>query len=271
MLQTALTLPPRAAKPRATGVTMMIDNGLPTAQFRDVVHSHGDLVDLVKLGWGTALVTRDLPDKLACLRAAGIGYFFGGTLFEKHVAQGRFDDYRRLCHEHGCAHVEVSNGTLPIDEATKASYVARLAREFTVLSEVGAKTVEGNEHLTPKDWARQVRTDLAHGARWVITEARESGTTGIAGSDGRARPDVLEAIAAAGVDPDLLLFEAPTKALQTHFVLRFGPDVNLGNIASTDLVALETLRLGLRSDTMLDELPLTEPYPALDARQARRA
>lgn len=256
-MQTTLTLPDRASKPRRTGLTMMIDNGLPLGQFTDVVDSHGDLVDLVKLGWGTAVVTRRLPEKLQVLRDAGIGWFFGGTLFEKHVAQGRVDDYRRLCLEHGCRHVEVSNGTLPIPEDEKAALISRLARDFTVLSEVGSKTAEGNAHLRPKDWARQVRTDLAHGASWVITEARESGTTGIAGSDGRARLDVLEAISAAGVDPDLLVFEAPTKALQTHFVLRFGADVNLGNIASTDLVALETLRLGLRSDTMLDTLPAT--------------
>ena len=253
-MRTELALPDRSTKPRTTGVTMMIDNGLPVSAFADVIASNGDLVDLVKFGWGTAVVTARLEDKLTCLRAAGIGYFFGGTLFEKHIAQGRFDAYRRLCHEHGCAYVEVSNGTLPIEEAHKAAYVARLAEEFTVLSEVGSKTAEGNEHLRPKDWARQVRTDLAHGARFVITEARESGTTGIAGGDGRARLDVLDAIAAAGVDPDLLLFEAPTKALQSHFVLRFGADVNLGNIAPADLVGVETLRLGLRSDTMLDDL-----------------
>ena len=261
-MRTELDLPARSTRPRTTGVTMMIDNGLPVGAFEDVVASNGGLVDLVKFGWGTAVVTARLQDKLACLRAAGIGYFFGGTLFEKHVAQGRFDAYRRLCHEHGCGYVEVSNGTLPIEEAHKAAYVARLAQEFTVLSEVGSKTAEGNEQLRPRDWARQVRTDLAHGARWVVTEARESGTTGIAGGDGRARLDVLDAIAVAGVDPDLLLFEAPTKVLQSHFVLRFGADVNLGNIAPADLVGLETLRLGLRSDTMLDDLA---PGPDLDA------
>lgn len=268
-MNTDLTLPERAAKPRTTGVTMMIDNGLPMGAFADIVTSNGELVDLVKFGWGTAVVTARLPEKLACLRDAGIGYFFGGTLFEKHIAQERFDSYRRLCHEHGCRYVEVSNGTLPIEESRKAAYVARLAEEFTVLSEVGSKTAEGNEHLRPKDWARQVRTDLAHGARWVITEARESGTTGIAGGDGRARLDVLDAIQAAGVDPDLLLFEAPTKALQSHFVLRFGADVNLGNIAPADLVGLETLRLGLRSDTMLDELGRNDELAADDTTRDR--
>jgi phosphosulfolactate synthase len=251
-----LDLPARAAKPRAVGITMAIDNGLPVAAFRDAVESAGELVDLVKFGWGTALVTTRFGEKLDCLREAGIGWFLGGTLFEKHVAQGRVDDYRRLCLDLGARHVEISNGTIPLEEARKAEYVARFAEEFTVLSEVGAKSVEGNERLRPRDWARQVRTDLAHGARWVITEARESGTTGIAGGDGAPRADVLEALREAGVDPAVLLFEAPTKALQTQFVLRFGADVNLGNVAPADLIALETLRLGLRSDTMLaDTVP----------------
>jgi phosphosulfolactate synthase len=251
----ALDLPVRTTRPRATGLTMVIDNGLPVGAFQDAVDSAGELIDLVKFGWGTALVTPRFDEKLACLRAAGIDWFLGGTLFEKHVAQGKVEEYRRLCHELGCRHVEVSNGTLPIEESRKAEYVARFAEEFTVLSEVGAKSVEGNARLRPRDWARQVRTDLAHGARWVITEARESGTTGIAGGDGSARGEVLDALRDSGVDPATLVFEAPTKALQADFVLRFGSDVNLGNIAPFDVVALETLRLGLRSDTMLDVLP----------------
>lgn len=253
-MTSALDLPARAAKPRATGLTMVIDNGLPVGAFRDVIESNGELIDLVKFGWGTALVTSRFREKLACLDAAGIGWFFGGTLFEKHAAQGRVDEYRRLCLHHGCRFVEVSNGTVALPEQDMARYVARFAEEFTVLAEVGAKTVEGNALLRPRDWARQVRTDLAHGATWVITEARESGTTGIANADGSPRGDVLDALRHAGVDPRRVLFEAPTKALQTEFVLRYGADVNLGNIAPTDVVALETLRLGLRSDTMRDQL-----------------
>jgi phosphosulfolactate synthase len=262
LVQTALTLPDRAAKPRRAGLTMVIDNGLPLHLFADLMASNAPYIDLVKLGWGTAVVTPRLDAKLDCLRAAGIGFFFGGTLFEKHVLQGAFDAYRWLLREHGCRYVEVSNGTWPLPEAQKARYVAELAAEFTVLSEVGSKTADGDQRLRPRDWARQVRTDLAHGASLVITEARESGTTGIAGADGQARDEILDAILAAGVDPDLLLFEAPTKGLQTHLVRRFGPDVNLGNIAPADVLALETLRLGLRSETLLEFEPQREPTAA---------
>ncbi|MGZ4543340.1 MAG: phosphosulfolactate synthase [Mycobacteriaceae bacterium] len=251
-MHTALTLPERSRKPRSAGLTMVIDGGLPIRLFRDVIASYGPHIDLVKFGWGTAVVTPCLREKLTCLREAGIGYFFGGTLFEKHVAQGEFDAYRQLCHDHGCRYVEVSNGTVPLEESDKAHYVSVLAEEFTVLSEVGSKTTEGNNRLTPRDWARQIRTDLAHGAHLVITESRESGTTGFANPSGEVREEVLDAILAAGVDPALLLFEAPTKALQTELILRFGANVNLGNIAPSDVVGVETLRLGLRSDTLLD-------------------
>ena len=254
-MHTTLTLPERSAKPRPAGLTMVIDSGLPVGLFDDLIASNAPYIDLVKFGWGTAVVTPRLPDKLACLRAAGIDYFFGGTLFEKHVLQGELDAYRRLCHSHGCRYVEVSNGTVPLGESEKAGYIGRLAEEFTVLSEVGSKTVAGNDALAPRDWARQIRTDLAHGARMVITESRESGTTGLATKDGDVRGEVVDAILAAGVDPAMLLFEAPTKGLQTSLIRRFGTDVNLGNIAPTDVLPLETLRLGLRSDTLYDMQP----------------
>jgi len=241
---------------------MMIDNGLPVRYFADVVASAAEHVDLVKFGWGTALVTPRLAEKLACLQDAGIGYFVGGTLFEKFVAQGRLDDYRRLVARLGCQYVEVSNGTIGLGETEKADLVADLAQDWIVLAEVGSKLDAVNRSLAGRDWARQVRTDLAHGARWVILEARESGTTGIATSDGQPRDDLFEALAAAGIDPDNLLFEAPTKALQTTLVNRYGPEVNLGNVAPADLVALETLRLGLRSDTMAERLTGADLSPA---------
>ncbi len=256
-MHTTLTLPERSSKPRSSGLTMVIDGGLPLGLFSDVIASYAPHIDVVKLGWGTAVVTPRLEEKLHCLQAAGIGYYFGGTLFEKHVLQGEFDAYRRLCHTYGCRYVEVSNGTVPLGESEKANYISRLSSEFIVLSEVGSKTTAGNDALTPRDWARQVRTDLAHGARYVITESRESGTTGLATAAGEVRDEVVDAIMAAGVDPAWLLFEAPTKALQTYLIRRFGSDVNLGNIAPADVVGLETLRLGLRSDTLYDLQPQT--------------
>ena len=248
-MHTELDLPSRCTKPRTAGLTMVIDGGLPTGQFRDVMTSHADLVDLVKFGWGTAVVTAQLDAKIATLQQLGIGFFFGGTLLEKHVAQGRFPEYVRLLRDHECAYVEVSDGTLPMRPGEKASYIRRLAGEFTVLAEVGYKQVDRNDAFTPADWARCALEDLAAGASYVITESREAGNTGIASTDGCCRDEVVDALLGAGIRPGRLLFEAPTKQLQTHFVERLGPDVNLGNIAPADVVGLETLRLGLRADT----------------------
>jgi phosphosulfolactate synthase len=232
------------------GLTMMIDSGLPTGLFTDVIDSHGQYVGLVKFGWGTALVTRDLERKTRLLADAGIGFFFGGTLFEHHVWNDRLDDYLRLVDETGATHIEVSNGTIPLDQQMKAEYVQRMARYRPVLSEVGYKDADRSAALTPADWASALKEDLDAGATLVITEARESGRSGIASSDGRLREDVLEAVV-RGVEVPRVLFEAPTKELQVALINAVGPTVNLGNIAPGDLISLETLRRGLRGDTLL--------------------
>jgi phosphosulfolactate synthase len=235
---------------RTSGLTMMIDNGLPTGAFTDVITSHGEYVDLVKFGWGTALVTKDLDRKTRLLTEAGIGYYFGGTLFEHHVWTGLLDDYLRLVERTGATHIEVSNGTIPLDQRTKAEYVQRMAQYRPVLSEVGYKDAGRSAALTPDDWTEALLEDLAAGAAMVITESRESGRSGIASADGSLRGDVFDAVRAR-LDPARVLFEAPTKDLQVELIHSLGPAVNLGNIAPADLIPLETLRRGLRGDTLL--------------------
>jgi phosphosulfolactate synthase len=233
---------------------MVIDSGLPTAAFTDVVSSHGDYIDLVKFGWGTALVTRDLRRKIDVLNEVGIGFYFGGTLFERYVWTGELDDYLALMRRTGATHVEVSNGTIPIDQHTKAGYVRQLADEWTVLSEVGYKDDDRSALLSPDDWVSAIAEDLDAGASLVTTETRESGKSGMARSDGRLRDDVLAAITDA-IDPVDLLFEAPTKGLQVELISGLGPEVNLGNISPDDVIGVETLRRGLRGDTLLQLVP----------------
>ena len=184
------------------------------------------------------------------LRAHDIGFYFGGTLFEKYVMQERFDDYKRFCVEHGAGHVEVSNGTILMSNAEKASYIRKLADDFTVVSEVGFKDPERSEQLPPSKWVEYINEDLAAGAAMVTLEARESGKSGICRPDGALRFGLIEDVLSAGVSQDNLLFEAPTTALQTYFVTRIGPDVNLGNVPASGVIGLETLRLGLRADTL---------------------
>jgi phosphosulfolactate synthase len=233
---------------------MVIDPGLATGAFTDVVDSHGDHIDLVKFGWGTAMVTRDLERKIAVLRDAGIAFYFGGTLFERYVWTGRFEEFVALAHASGARHVEVSNGTIPLDQRAKAEYVHLLAADFKVLSEVGFKDPGRSAELTPADWVDAMRDDLDAGAWLVTAETRESGMCGMARADGRIREDVLDAVLRA-VDPARILFEAPTKGLQVELIRAVGADVNLGNIGAADIVGVETLRLGLRADTLLHLTP----------------
>ena len=258
MNETALRLPLRAAKPRPTGLTMVVDGGIPLATLRALVESAGEYIDLVKFGWGTAVVSRELGQKITLLQEHGIGYYLGGTLFEKHVLQGQFDAFRWLCHDLACRFVEVSNGTIDLSNSEKAGYVHELAQEFAVISEVGFKDADRSEQLSPRRWAQYVEEDLAAGARLVTLEARESGSSGICRPDGRLRFGLVEDLVAM-LPVERLLFEAPTASLQAHFVRRLGPDVNLGNVPVTGVISLETLRLGLRADTLVEPDPAAGP------------
>jgi phosphosulfolactate synthase len=250
MNRTTLRLPSRTAKPRTRGLTMVIDGGLPSALFADLMTSAAEYIDFVKFGWGTAVVTGNLRAKIDVLAANDIGFYFGGTLFEKYVSQGRFDDFRRFCQQYACHHVEVSNGTIPLSNPEKASYVRKLADDFTVVSEVGFKDAGRSEQLPPSSWISYIAEDLEAGASLVTLEARESGKSGICRPDGALRFGLIEDVLSSGVGREQLLFEAPTTALQAHFVTRVGPDVNLGNVPAQAVIGLETLRLGLRADTL---------------------
>lgn len=250
MNPTALELPTRDAKPRSKGITMMIDGGLPIGYFQDVVGSFGQYIDFVKFGWGTSVVTDQLHRKIDYLQNHGVGFYFGGTLFEKHVLQGRFDEFRTLCHEFSCKYVEVSNGTIDLSNSEKAAYIRKLADDFQVISEVGFKDAERSENLPPSRWIECIEEDLDSDALLVTLESRESGRAGICRPNGELRYGLVEELLAYRSIRDRLLFEAPSTQLQTYLVKRIGPDVNLGNVAATDVIGLETLRLGLRADTL---------------------
>ena len=249
-MMSLLELPDRTTKPRAAGLTMVIDNGMPHGAFADAITSLAPMIDAVKFGWGTCLVTTDLGRKLDCLRANGVRFWFGGTLFEKFVVQGRFDDYREFLDEYSCRHVEVSNGTIILSNAEKAGYIRKLAPDFTVVSEVGFKDPGRSEMLPPSEWVASITEDIDAGASLVTLEARESGSSGICRPDGELRYGLIEDVLHAGIGIESLLFETPNTALQTHMITRVGPNVNLGNVPAAGVIGLETLRLGLRSDTL---------------------
>jgi phosphosulfolactate synthase len=242
-----LDLPQRSEKPREQGVTHVIDRGLSVAEVESLVEVAGDAVDLVKLGWGTAVVTGNLDAKLARYRAHGIPVVLGGTLTEVAIAQGRVERLIEWLRELGLRHVEVSDGTIQLPHERKLALIERLAAEFTVLSEVGSK--DDARIMAPYVWVEQIERELAAGAWKVIAEARESGTAGIFRADGEVRMGLIDEIAHA-IPVQRMLFEAPRKEQQVWFLRRFGTEVNLGNIAPNDVLSLETLRLGLRADTV---------------------
>jgi len=242
-----LDLPERTSKPRERGITHVLDRGLSIAEVDGLIEVAGQAVDLVKLGWGTALATGNLVPKLERYREHGIPVMLGGTLTELAIAQGRIDPLVAWLHELGIEHVEVSDGTIVLEHDRKLELIERLTREFIVLSEVGAK--DNARLMAPYKWVEQIERELAAGAWKVIAEAREGGTAGIFRPDGEVRMGLIDEIVHA-IESDKILFEAPRKDQQVWFVRRFGTNVNLGNIPPADVLSLETIRLGLRSDTV---------------------
>jgi phosphosulfolactate synthase len=243
-----LTLPTRSAKPRQQGITHVIDRGLSVAEVDGLVEVAGNSVDLVKLGWGTAIASGNLDAKLARYRQHGIPVVLGGSLTELAIAQDRLDQLIAWVRHLGLGHFEISDGTIALEHERKLELIAWLARDFTVLSEVGSKDDTGA--ITPPYlWVEQMGQELDAGAWKVIAEGRETGTAGIFRPNGEVREGLIDEIV-HGIDPGSILFDAPRKDQQVWFVRRFGPDVNLGNIPVGEVLALETLRLGLRSDTM---------------------
>jgi len=243
--------------PKHVGLTHVIDKGLGPRAWEDVLEVAGDHISIVKLGWGTAYVTNDLRRKLDVLKDKRV--VIGGTFFEVVYVRGKLDEYKRWLAELGLTHVEISDGTVEIPRELKLELIADFARDFTVLSEVGSK--DSSVEYSVDDWTTWLNEELRAGAWKVITEAREGGTAGIFDSGGGMRTELIEQIASA-VGPAGIVFEAPTKAAQAWFVKKFGPSVNLGNIPPEEVIPLETLRLGLRGDTLKEVLLGSQPAVA---------
>jgi phosphosulfolactate synthase len=234
---------------RDGGLTHVLDKGLGPRAWEDVLETSGAYIDIVKLGWGTAYVTAGLERKLQVLREKPV--VIGGTFFEVVYAKGQLDDYKRWLGELGINHVEISDGTVEIPRERKLELIEDFARDFTVLSEVGSKDSE--VVFAPYEWVEWIKEERDAGAWKVITEAREGGTAGIFRPSGEMRTGLVDEIAHS-IDFNDLVWEAPTKESQAWFIKHFGPEVNLGNIPPDEVIPLETLRLGLRGDTLKEVL-----------------
>jgi phosphosulfolactate synthase len=239
-------IPDRFLKPRIAGLTMVMDKGLSVTEaknFLSVCHPH---VDIIKLGFGTSFVTPNLVEKLEVYRSYDLPIYFGGTLFEAFLIRNQFEDYIAVCKEFGISYMEVSDGSITIPHAEKCGYIEKLTKYGTVLSEVGSKDAE--HIIPPYKWIELMRAELNAGATYVIAEAREAGNVGIYRGSGEVREGLVQEILTQ-IPGEKIIWEAPQKAQQLYFIELLGCNVNLGNIAPTEVIPLESMRLGLRGDT----------------------
>lgn len=239
-------IPERVAKPRKSGITMVMDKGLSIEEaknFLSVAHPH---VDIVKFGFGTSFVTPNLREKLEVYKAYNIPVYFGGTLFEAFLIRNQFDDFIAVCKDYGIEYMEVSDGSITIPHAEKCGYIEKLTKHGIVLSEVGSK--DAAHIIPPYKWIELMRAELEAGSTYVIAEAREAGNVGIYRGSGEVREGLVQEILTQ-IPEEKIIWEAPQKAQQLYFIELIGCNVNLGNIAPSEMISLEAMRVGLRGDT----------------------
>lgn len=239
-------IPERTSQPRTYGLTMVMDKGLSIADTESFLSIASPYVDIVKLGFGTSFVTPNLKDKIAIYKKYNVPLYFGGTLFEAFLIRNQFDEYIKTIKDFGIEYVEVSDGSIIIPHAEKCGYIEKLAKHGTVLSEVGSKDV--TNIIPPYKWVELMRTELEAGASYVIAEARESGTVGIYRDSGEVRQGLVQEILTQ-IQAEKIIWEAPKKEQQFYFLKLVGCNVNLGNIAPAEVIPLEAMRVGLRSET----------------------
>ena len=239
-------MPERTAQPRSNGLTMVMDKGLSIEEAKNFMSVASPHVDIVKLGFGTAFVTPNLKEKLAAYASSSVPVYFGGTLFEAFLIRNQFDDFVSVCNDFGVTTIEVSDGSITIPHTEKCGYIEKLAKSFKVYSEVGSK--DAAHIIPPYKWIELMRAELSAGASYVIAEAREAGNVGIYRGSGEVREGLVQEILTQ-IPAEKILWEAPQKAQQLYFLELIGCNVNLGNIAPSEMLALEAMRIGLRGDS----------------------
>src|SRR5450432_1327063 len=239
-------IPERVPKPRQYGLTMIMDKGLSVEEAKNFLSAAHPHIDIIKLGFGTAFVTPNLKEKIDFYQSYDIPVYFGGTLFEAFLIRNQFDDYINVCKEFGIEYMEVSDGSVTIPHTEKCGYIEKLTKHGIVLSEVGSKDAE--HIIPPYKWIELMRAELAAGSTYVIAEAREAGNVGIYRGSGEVREGLVQEILTQ-IPAEKILWEAPQKGQQLYFIELIGANVNLGNIAPSEVIPLETMRLGLRGDT----------------------
>ena len=239
-------IPERTKQPRQNGLTMVMDKGLSLRDAESFISVGAPHTDIVKLGFGTSFVTPNLRAKIELYQAHNIPVYFGGTLFEAFVIRNQFDDYIAMCKDYKIDVIEVSDGSIEIPHSEKCDYIEKIAKFAKVFSEVGSK--DAAHIIPPYKWIELMSAELSAGASYVIAEAREAGNVGIYRGSGEVREGLVQEILTK-IPSEKILWEAPQKAQQLYFLELIGCNVNLGNIAPSEIIPLEAMRIGLRGDT----------------------
>ncbi len=239
-------LPERNQQPRESGITMVMDKGLSLEEAKNFMSAAAPHVDLVKLGFGTAVVTPNLREKIEVYKSYGMAVYFGGTLFEAYLIRNQIDDYVAVLKDFGIDYIEVSDGSITIPHAEKCGYIEKMTKHGVVLSEVGSK--DATHIIPPYKWIELMKAELEAGSTYVIAEAREAGNVGIYRGTGEVREGLVQEILTQ-IPEKKIIWEAPQKAQQLYFLELIGCNVNLGNIPPNEVIALEAMRIGLRGDT----------------------
>ena len=239
-------IPERTKQPRQHGLTMVMDKGLSLRDAESFISVGAPHTDIVKLGFGTSFVTPNLRAKIELYQQNNIPVYFGGTLFEAFVIRNQFDDYIAMCKDYNINVIEVSDGSIEIPHTEKCGYIEKISKFAKVFSEVGSK--DAAHIIPPYKWIELMSAELSAGASYVIAEAREAGNVGIYRGSGEVREGLVQEILTK-IPAEKILWEAPQKAQQLYFLELIGCNVNLGNIAPSEVIPLEAMRIGLRGDT----------------------
>lgn len=241
-----LTLPERTSGRRTYGLTSVIDLGTPIRELDNILSDYSHIIDIAKLGVGSAYVTPNIKKKIEVYKEYGVKPYLGGTLFEKCYYQNKIPEYRTYLQDLGIEWVEVSNGTLDIPLDERLTAISQLKRDFHVIAEVGSK--DSDKEMPISEWKEEIKVLLEAGCEYVITEGRDSGSVGIYEKNGNIKSDLVHEVM-KDVDEQKIIFEAPTPKQQMYFIKEMGPNVNLGNVKLNDVLVLEAQRCGLRSET----------------------
>lgn len=242
------SIPERTTQPRSFGLTVISDKGMSMAETENLLSVSSAYIDMVKLAFGTALITPNILEKVKLYQSHNIPVFFGGLLFEAYVIRNQYEDYIKLLEQFGLSFIEVSDGAISITHEEKCNYIKTLSQIGTVISEVGSKDKDKVKVTPPYQWINMMQAELDAGSAYLIAEAKETGTEGVYRNSGEVREGLVEEILTR-IPAEKIIWEAPEKAQQLYFIRQLGCNANLGNIEPREVIPLETMRIGLRGDS----------------------